>query len=442
MAISNTPLGMNARNFLYIRKYNPPRTKRIADNKLRTKRLLIADKIPTTRLIKAFNTRESIRVFDWNLPENGFVVKPTRGYGGEGILVFRSWKNERGRTVTGKRYNVKQLESHLFDIFEGAYSLQDLPDKAYIEERVMPHKFFKKLIPIGLADIRIIYFRKIPIMAMLRLPTWMSRGTANLHLGAIGVGIDVRTGITQHAFHKGREIIKITGTSFKMRGIKIPQWDEILRMGAKTQEVSGLGYMGIDIVFDAKKGPIVLEINSRPGLEIQKANLTSLRSRLEKVEDIKVDSIERGVELGKSLFASEVVQNVNVAPTTISAFEPVTFYNDGVEKTYNAKIDSGAYRTAIDWQVVNDLKLEPLEKKIVIEQANAKQQRPAVKIEFTLADKKFKSIATVTNRSHMNFPVIIGRKDLKGFLINPSLNRGIKDESEDEDFAPIDKFLL
>lgn len=435
MAISTNPLGMNARNFLYIRKYNSPRTKRIADNKLRTKRLLIANKIPTTRLIKAFNTRESIRIFDWDLPENGFVVKPTRGYGGEGILVFRGWKNGRGRTVTGKRYNVKQLESHLFDIFEGAYSLQNLPDKAYIEERVTPHKFFKKLIPIGLADVRIIYFRKIPTMAMLRLPTWMSRGTANLHLGAIGVGIDLRTGITQHALHKGREITKIPGANFKTRGIKIPNWDEILKMGAKTQEVSGLGYMGIDIVFDAKKGPIVLEINSRPGLEIQNANLTSLRSRLEKVEDIKVDSIDRAVELAKSLFASEVVQNVNFAPTTISAFEPVTFYNESIEKTYDAKIDSGAYRTAIDWQVVNDLKLEPMNKEIIIEQANAKQHRPAVKIEFTLAGKKFKSIATVTDRSHMNFPIIIGRKDLKGFLINPSLSRGIKDESEDEGIA-------
>ena len=432
MALSTGPLGMNARNFLYIRRYNSPSAKRIADDKLKTKRLLISQKIPTTKLIKAFNSRESIRTFDWNLPENGFVVKPARGYGGEGILVFTSWKNQRGRTISGKRFQVQQLESHLFDIFEGVYSLQGLPDKAYIEERVLGHKFFKKFVSIGLADIRIILFKSIPVMAMLRLPTPESKFTANLHLGAIGVGIDIRTGITQHAFLKGKEITKIPGTTYKIRGIKIPRWDEILLMGAKTQKIGKLGYMGIDIVFDAKKGPIVLEINARPGLEIQKANLSSLRSRLEKIEDVKPASLEKGVELAKSLFASEVVQNVNVSPTTISVFEPVTFYSNGTQKTYNAKVDTGAFRTAIDWSVAKDLNLKPISQKILVDSANARQLRQAAKVTFTLAGKRFSTIATITDRSHMNYPVIIGRKDMTGFVINPSLVSGIKGESEDE----------
>ncbi len=432
MALSTGPLGMNARNFLYIRRYNSPPTKRIADDKLRTKRLLISNKIPTTKLIKAFNSRDSIREFDWDLPANGFVVKPARGYGGEGIIVFTSWKNQRGRTISGKRFQVQQLESHLFDIFEGVYSLQGLPDKAYIEERVLAHKFFKKFASIGLADIRIILFKSIPVMAMLRLPTPESKFTANLHLGAIGVGIDIRTGITQHAFLKGKEITKIPGTTYKIRGIKIPRWDEILLMGAKTQKIGKLGYMGIDIVFDAKKGPIVLEINARPGLEIQKANLSSLRSRLEKIEDVKPASLEKGVELAKSLFASEVVQNVNVSPTTISVFEPVTFYSNGTQKTYNAKVDTGAFRTAIDWSVAKDLNLKPISQKILVDSANARQLRQAAKVTFTLAGKRFSTIATITDRSHMNYPVIIGRKDMTGFVINPSLVSGIKGESEDE----------
>jgi len=432
MALSTGPLGMNARNFLYIRKYNSLFAKRIADDKLRTKRLLISQKIPTAKLIKAFNSRESIRTFDWNLPENGFVVKPARGYGGEGILVFTSWKNQRGRTISGKRFQVQQLESHLFDIFEGVYSLQGLPDKAYIEERVLGHKFFKKFVSIGLADIRIILFKSIPVMAMLRLPTPESKFTANLHLGAIGVGIDIRTGITQHAFLKGKEITKIPGTTYKIRGIKIPQWDEILLMGAKTQEIGKLGYMGIDIVFDAKAGPIVLEINARPGLEIQKANLSSLRSRLEKIEDVKPASLQRGVELAKSLFAAEVVQNVNVSPTTISVFEPVTFNNNGIQKTYNAKVDTGAFRTAIDWSIAKDLNLKPISQKILVDSANARQLRQAAKVTFTLAGKKFNTIATITDRSHMNYPVIIGRKDMTGFVINPNLVSTVKGESEDE----------
>src|SRR3989344_495747 len=101
MPLSANPLGMNARNFLYVRRYNSQAAKKVADNKLRTKRLLLSNKIPTTRLIKAFNSRDAVRTFDWKLPESGFVVKPARGYGGEGILVFSRWKGDRGRTISG-----------------------------------------------------------------------------------------------------------------------------------------------------------------------------------------------------------------------------------------------------------------------------------------------------------------------------------------------------
>ncbi|OGD85784.1 hypothetical protein A2164_03190 [Candidatus Curtissbacteria bacterium RBG_13_35_7] len=432
MAVSSGPLGMNARNFLYIRKYNRLSAKRIADNKLKTKRLLIGNCIPTTRLIKFFSSRESIRSYDWDLPEKGFVVKPARGYGGEGILVFTSWKNGKGRTISAKRYNVRQLESHIFDIFEGAYSLQDLPDQAYIEEKVIPHKFFKKYSPVSLPDIRIVCFNRIPIMAMLRIPTWESNGNANLHLGAIGAGIDIRTGITQQGLLNGKIIKKFPTTNIKIAGIKIPNWDEVLKMAIKTQEVSNLGYMGIDIVFDAQKGPIVLEINARPGLEIQNVNLASLRSRMEKVEDLKVPTIERGIELAKSLFASASVQNVNVSPTTLSVYEKVIFTNKDKAKTYEAKIDSGAYRTSIDWSVVENLGLIPLPKKILIVSADGKQLRSAVKVSFSLAGKKINTVATITDRAHMQYPVIIGRKDLTDFVINPNLVTGFKDESEED----------
>ncbi len=421
MAVSRGALGMNARNFLYVRRYNTSVAKKAADNKLRTKRLLIKDGIATTRLIKAFNTRSAIRSFDWKLPEEGFVVKPARGYGGEGILVFRSWKKDMGTTVSGEIYTKDELESHIFDIFEGVYSLQDLPDKAYLEERVVQDKFFKKFVAVGLADIRVVLLRRIPVMAMLRIPTVESRGTANLHLGAIGVGIDLRTGITKHAVLKGKEVKKIPGTGIKTRGIKLPNWANMLRLAAKAQDViEGLGYCGVDIVLDANRGPLVLEINARPGLEIQNANLDSLRSRLERVENINVANIDRGVELSQSLFAEENLEKVGVSPTMLSLVEPITILGEYGNKTYDAKVDSGALRTAIDWSIVRDLKLPILPHKILIRAANGEQLRSAVNLQYMIAGKKVKTVATVTERSHMMYKVIIGREDMKGFLINPN----------------------
>ena len=45
----------------------------------------------------------------------------------------------------------------------------------------------------------------------------------------------------------------------------------------KISRQSPLGYLGVDLVVDAKLGPQVLEINVRPGLEIQNVNAMGLR---------------------------------------------------------------------------------------------------------------------------------------------------------------------
>ena len=48
-----------------------------------------------------------------------------------------------------------------------------------------------------------------------------------------------------------------------------------------------LGYMGIDFVIDQRYGPQILELNVRPGLEIQNVNGKGLRKRLYELETKK-----------------------------------------------------------------------------------------------------------------------------------------------------------
>lgn len=423
MAISKSVLGMNARNFIYIRKYNPGSAKQLADDKIRTKELLMQHKVPTTELITIFPDRDMIRNFNWDLPNNGFVVKPARGYGGEGILVFKNWDKKKGKTLDGKAFDAKQLESHFFDILEGAFSLQYLPDVAYIEELVKPATFFKKISPFGLPDIRVIVFNKVPVMAMLRVPTKQSEGKANLHKGAIGLGIDLRTGITTHAISKNDQIEYIPDTNIRTGGLQIPKWDEILLLAAKTQEVSKLGYAGVDIVLDEDKGPLVLEINSRPGLSIQNANNASLRTRLERLEHMDISTIQRGVEIAKSLFAEPQVLVIDKTPTILSVIETVVIENGKDNKVYEAKVDTGAFRTSMDENLAKELGLKLLEKKILITSANGKQLRSAVRLNYQIGGKSISTIATVTDRKHLFYPIIIGRRDLKGFLVNPMTTR-------------------
>jgi len=80
-------LGMNARNHLYQSKYNSRKGKRAADSKLVTKSILKKAKLPVPRLHRIFKNERVVERFDFtNLPDS-FVIKPSQGLGGEGILV-------------------------------------------------------------------------------------------------------------------------------------------------------------------------------------------------------------------------------------------------------------------------------------------------------------------------------------------------------------------
>ena len=69
-------------------------------------------------------------------------------------------------------------------------------------------------------------------------------------------------------------------TQVPIAGIRIPFWENILETAAKTFDVFKLGYIGIDFVIDQILGPLILELNARPGLSIQLANREGLLPRL------------------------------------------------------------------------------------------------------------------------------------------------------------------
>lgn len=420
MPVSRNILGMNARNFLYIRRYNSTAAKKIADDKLAMKNILIQNGIKTPNLFTIFYDRDSIKNYAWrDLPARGFVIKPARGYAGAGILPVRKWEEEVATTASGQTYTVKQLESHILDILEGAYSLKFLPDNAFIEERLHPHPFFKKLTGYGIPDIRVIVFNRIPVMAMMRLSTLESHGKANLHQGAIGFGIDIRTGITTHAILYDQSISVIPNTKIKTRGIKIPDWEQVLLLASKAQEITGIGYAGIDIVFDGKEGPMVLEVNARPGLSIQNANRSSLRSRLERVENIITPTPERGVEIAKNLFTESFSEKVSISPKILTIIQEVIFYRNGEPITVKAKLDTGAFRTSVDRKFAELLGMPVLNEKVFVRSASGESFRPTAKTTFTLGGKRINTVVSVVDRSNLKYPVIIGHRDMKDFLIKP-----------------------
>jgi alpha-L-glutamate ligase-like protein len=166
------------------------------------------------------------------------------------------------------------------------FSLGGHSDQALIEYRVQFDPVFAEISYQGVPDVRIIVFLGIPVMAMVRLPTRLSSGKANLHQGAIGTGVDIATGRTLTAVWRNGIVQEHPDTANPVTGVQIPHWDRLLGIAAQAHELTGLGYIGVDLVLDRDKGPLILEINARPGLNIQIANNCGLLPRLQKVEEI------------------------------------------------------------------------------------------------------------------------------------------------------------
>ena len=297
-------LGLNQRNADFILMYNPRKNFPLVDDKRRTKELAIASGISVPALYAVVEIEHQI---DW-LPEllgayEDFVVKPAHGSGGEGILVITGKVNGRYRKSNGCLADADELGYHISNILSGMYSLGGLPDCALIEYRVDFDPVFDEVSYQGVPDIRTVVFRGVPVQAMIRLPTRMSDGKANLHQGAVGVGIDLATGVTFGGVWHEVAVDHHPDTGGRITGLEIPHWDQILALTARCYDLAGLGYIGVDIVLDRKLGPLMLEINARPGLGIQLANkhgiLPRLRS-LESMEEIPA-SVEARIGLAKSL---------------------------------------------------------------------------------------------------------------------------------------------
>ena len=91
-------LGMNARNLRFIRPNNLRRAKKLADDKLLSKKFLEKADLPVPKLLAKVRSFEELENFDWSLLPESFVLKPNRGFGGEGILVVYGKKKHIWRT--------------------------------------------------------------------------------------------------------------------------------------------------------------------------------------------------------------------------------------------------------------------------------------------------------------------------------------------------------
>ena len=272
-------LGINERNMDFVYRQNSKENFKLADDKVRCKEILHNHGIAcaeTYGVIRRIGDISSVMaMLDHH---EKLAIKPANGSGGGGILILK--KDTRGKwTAGGKVKSEKEIFIHMAMIIMGKYSLGS-SDHVLIEAVIEPHPFFAEIYPEGVPDFRVILLKNQPVMSMLRVPTDKSDGKANLHQGGLGIGIDTANGRLLKAFDGKSYFDHHPDIGNIIYGKKIPFWNDLIALAIRTSEVFPLNYLGIDIVIDKNLGPLIMEINVRPGLGIQLANRQGLKESL------------------------------------------------------------------------------------------------------------------------------------------------------------------
>lgn len=278
-------LGLNRRNADLLLQSNPRALCPLVDDKLATKRICQELGLSVPETYAVIERQGDVRRFEELIgPRAEFVIKPASGAAGRGVLVLARRGDHGYQKPDGERFSSADIRSHLSTILSGLYSLGGQRDRVLVEQRIGCHPSFRKIAVGGTPDIRVIVYRGVPILAMVRLPTAASGGRANLHQGAIGAGVNFATGRTVGGVMDNQFITVHPDTGESVEGFEIPFWAPIVRAAGRLASGLKLGYVGIDFVVDGVLGSVVLEANARPGLAIQIANRCGLIPRLEMVE--------------------------------------------------------------------------------------------------------------------------------------------------------------
>lgn len=274
-------MGLNGRNHL-ISQHNPATAIRLVNDKHATKQALAAVGAPAAPTVQLITSRKQLRGREWvaGMPDQ-WAVKPNQSLAGAGILLATQRDGEDGwRTASGRHLSTVRVRDHIRLILDGEFSPRGR-DAALIEPLIISHPDLDRISYRGLPDVRVICVGEEPVLAMLRLPTAASGGRANLHQRAIGASVDLETGLVDRAWRRGEQVVHHPDTGQQLVGATVPRWCEVLDAARACAAATGLVYLGADIVVDRDRGPLVLEVNARPGLQIQ--NVTG-RGLLDVVE--------------------------------------------------------------------------------------------------------------------------------------------------------------
>jgi len=415
-------LGMNSR-YRYT-KLNPRSARLYGFSKLKTKELLQAHNISTANIYHVFKSLSDLENVNWETIPTPFVIKPASGSAGKGIWIIKEkvpdqlvWLNHNREPLTDE-----DLSLHVSNILDGEFSTWGNQYQALVEEMIPPHPILGKYAYRGTPDVRVVVFNSVPVMVELRIPTKESAGKANLDQGAIGLGVDIATGITTYGIKGKREAIThFPGTKKKVNGIRIPQWNQVLKIAVEAANAAGFVFMGADIFIHPEKGPMIVELNGFPGLSIQLANRAGLKKRIERVEGIEVRNAEHGCKIGQALFAESFADNIKAEEglKIISTKPKIKVFGDHKQnEIVPSMVNTGRFRSAISEQLADELGLVDLEDLLWQQQESSEGKVPVVPVSIRIMNHTINTAMIVTKKlDRRSHKIELGRRDLGGFLV-------------------------
>ncbi|MFT4885526.1 MAG: RimK family alpha-L-glutamate ligase [Natronomonas sp.] len=205
--------------------------------------------------------------------------------------------------------------------------------------------------------------------------------------------------------------------------------EEVITMAKRAADVVGLDYAGVDIV-QGEDGYYVLEVNPTAGFRgLYKA---TDRSPAPHIAALAIERAggdvdhERVHELSANLDDSRPAcmpkkQAVQAGePLVIGYVEEVVVMGTTGQKSVLAKSDTGATRTSIDARLAADIGTGPIKDIVKIRSGSVKKgkSRPVVDVVVGIGGKQHTVTASIEDRSHMDYPLLLGRDILGDYHVD------------------------
>ncbi|MFC6718554.1 RimK family alpha-L-glutamate ligase [Natrialbaceae archaeon GCM10025810] len=222
--------------------------------------------------------------------------------------------------------------------------------------------------------------------------------------------------------------------------------EEAAEMAVRSAEAIGLDYAGVDLV-EGDEGWFVLEVNPTAGFKgLHEATRVSpapyiARLAIERaggeVDEERVEELSTVLDDSMPTAQPPEATRPDEEPSVIGYTEEVVLSGTSGSTSVTAKSDTGATRTSIDTRLAAEIGAGPIKSITKVKSGSSKttRSRPVVDVVVGVGGNRHTVTASVEDRSHMDYPVILGRDILGNYRVDVGrrADRDAPDSPEEEE---------